>query len=116
VSGKPYREPLPVPPDPYLLAWEDLRRRRAAMLRAGILCVPVSLLAATLVGGPGLMVTLPAMGAAALASLRWSTFECPRCGQYFMGRRSSTDRACARCGLKEGTPRSASSDVAVTPF
>ncbi|MCL2450312.1 MAG: hypothetical protein FWD17_15300, partial [Polyangiaceae bacterium] len=24
----PYREPLPVPPDPYLTAWADLRRRR----------------------------------------------------------------------------------------
>jgi hypothetical protein len=107
---------VPVPPDPYLLAWADLRRRRAAMLGASTLCVPVSLLAATLAGAPGLIIVLPAMGAAAVASLRWSTFECPRCGQYFMGRPASNDRACARCGIKEGTPRSAPTEAVVTPF
>jgi hypothetical protein len=28
VPEAPYRAPLPIPPDPYLIAWRDLRRRR----------------------------------------------------------------------------------------
>jgi hypothetical protein len=115
VTGQPYRKPVPVPPDPYLVAWADLRRRRAAMLGASTLCVPVSLLAATLAGSPGLIVVLPVMGAAAIASLRWSTFECPRCGQYFVGHQRSKSRTCARCGIEEGTPRSAFTEAMVTP-
>jgi hypothetical protein len=129
VSDDPYRGPLRVPPDAYLVAWEDLRRRRTAMMAATLACIPVSLLATALVGGPASLLVLPAMGAAGIASLRWSTFECPRCGQYFAGRQQPASgpdgwwshdgrrkRVCSRCGIEEGTPRSACTDPVVMPL
>jgi hypothetical protein len=112
--GAPYREPAPVPPDPYLVAWSRLRWRRRA-LRVGILIlfvlavpafagsrVPHELRGAAI--ALGLVIAVPV--SLFLISLL-SPFACPECGRPFFASAAmeiGRARACASCGLAIGTP------------
>ncbi len=115
VSDQPYRVATPRPPDPYMAAWDVLRRRRAFARVASMVFVAV--VVPTVVGSlspPGaeqiaiaVAVSFTAIG----VMLSWSSipaFACPHCrGEFF---RSSaiqvgfSDR-CAGCGIKVGTPK-----------
>jgi len=113
VQGEPYRQPAPVPPDPYLVAWATLRRRRrwigvgvvgllplvGALL--ALLPVPRSWHSLTVVFGS--FTVLP-LGLFILARL--PPFLCPACEHAFFrlvgGELSSVDR-CEHCDLVIGS-------------
>jgi hypothetical protein len=109
MSDPPYRESGSGfhPPDPWLLAWAELRRRRRA------LWIGIALLAATIAVAWyrhfDVWWACLLMGAAtAVFAERCNRFACPRCGKWFSRRglfhNESTSR-CLHCGLKIGTPK-----------
>jgi hypothetical protein len=109
VSAKP-----PTPPDPYLLAWAKLRRRRATVW-AMVLMFPVVGLAATaLVDRSWMMfVIFPYLAALFVSSWMASYFECPHCGGNFAKKhawagdfRENFLSRCVHCGIAMGTPQS----------
>jgi hypothetical protein len=108
-ASDPYRVAPPQPPDPYLAAWADLRRRRiAARVSAAsslLGCAFAFRLPIQLV-----YVVLVVMAAALVATFRHTTFPCPRCSEFFSPWRRSPTR-CVHCGIAVGTPAPSPSDV-----
>jgi hypothetical protein len=130
VPDGPYRAPLPIKPDPYMVAWADLRRRRIiGWVAFGLNVLLVLLLSRSLlhvqteIGDawgcdpwpcyyllPDLLreraVVLGAMcvpiGIWVAASIYRRTFRCPHCGRRFSTKR----RGCGHCGVRVGTPKS----------
>jgi hypothetical protein len=82
MNAAPYRVAPPQPPDPYLLAWTDLRRRRIAERVSGasslLGCAFASRLPIQLV-----CLVLVVMAAALAATFRHTAFPCPRCSEFF---------------------------------
>ena len=114
VSDSPYRVPVPRPPDPYLVAWANLRRRKAFAWAAVLLWA----LALT-VTVPAIVARAPVVSiAAAVTVVCWVSgivgkvalahFRCPRCGSSFYGERRTRapwSSACVTCGIEIGTPK-----------
>jgi hypothetical protein len=107
MADPPYRAPVPIPPDPYLRAWSDLRRRRVCF-SAGM----AALLAAALLhskqmvslGTPVLVVGVVTI----LLSIYCESFHCPHCSEQFCRRglaRNPFSRRCLHCRIKVGTPK-----------
>jgi hypothetical protein len=129
----PYRAPLPVPPDPYLVAWADLRRRRTLGwyvfgFNFQLILVLLYLIwrirwaiwdaacgdcfKARLPVPPHLLreadvlhwaVWLVPTAVWLAASIYRWSFRCPHCGW----RSPMNRRECDRCGIAIGTPKSA---------
>lgn len=110
MSDTPYREPAPRPPDPYLVAWADLRKRRraavAVMVTAGTAMVVVTSVP------HGILAAVPAC---VLLGYFWrnrlSKFLCPACGKTFgrlaSGFHNEFTLRCLHCGIVVGTPKNA---------
>ena len=104
----PYRAPVPIPPDPYLRAWSDLRRRRAG-LAAGAVVLGVAAFMHSKhmigLGAPVLVVGL----VTGLLSILCESFHCPRCAETFCRKgmffHNAFARRCLHCGIKVGTPK-----------
>jgi hypothetical protein len=102
MSDSPYRVAPPRPPDPYLLAWRDLKRRRASMHAAagGALALWAISLMAPYVGVR--LAWLVAILTTVTLFLRIVTFVCPRCGWRFT-QKGWTERpfttVCLHCAL-----------------
>jgi hypothetical protein len=113
VFDAPYRAPLPVEPDPYLVAWADLRRRRRSAAGAFGPSLAASLFAVVFTMPALLGVAAVLFGASWVAWRYLSAFRCPSCSHSFVhGRlrrheRGWSDRQCGYCGIAIGTPKSA---------
>jgi hypothetical protein len=119
VPDEPYRTPQPIAPDPYLLAWQDLRRRRlyawAVLIAyvAGAMCIlwMYKLIAGHMLDRSwGLALLLPTLPVHFAFNGWRQAFRCPRCGERFHVQRGVSNpstRQCMNCGLEMGTPKSA---------
>jgi hypothetical protein len=112
VPDTPYRAPLPIPPDPYEKAWDDVRRRRRLATIAHVPWLTAFGLTIALQSFGSYVVTggLFAVGWAAM--IHDGLFRCPRCSHYFKrtaarGRLSFDSSRCAWCGIQIGTPKAA---------
>jgi hypothetical protein len=73
-ASAPYRVAPPMPPDPYLVAWADLRKRRTNVTALSVLLLLGALLWITLTGarvGPTLWLTNVAGPRASVRSALW---------------------------------------------
>jgi predicted RNA-binding Zn-ribbon protein involved in translation (DUF1610 family) len=116
VSERPYRETVGDQPDPYLVAWEQLFRRRTKLLLTfftwTFVASLVLTLAMTVLGvadrALALYVALStSLIALALASF-YAHFECPQCGTSINRRRRVSNPfsdECQNCGIRMGTPK-----------
>jgi hypothetical protein len=110
---EPYRTPRnPKGPDPYLVAWQAYRDRRAMkwVLFFGwpvAAAVLVSMMRFRTEDGP--YVAWVVMGACALVAMcALGVFRCPRCGARMYVRsllRDGDPDGCRACGLDVGTPK-----------
>jgi hypothetical protein len=108
----PYRAPVPRPPDPYLVEWSDLRRRRL-WLAASLVALPMAVIWPVLVMtrvGPSLPVTAIAIVAFAIVplSVHAERFRCPQCAERFCRKglyHNGFAQRCLHCGIKVGTPK-----------
>jgi hypothetical protein len=103
--------------DAYLVAWEDLRKRRTRRWIAFLALVPVggglglstdTALRSLLPFEPALIVMIPIMACLAALIVHVAFFRCPRCGREF--HRSGLvsawwTRRCLNCGLAIGTSK-----------
>jgi hypothetical protein len=104
VSKQPYRAPIPVPPDPYLAAWADLKRRHLSPFVL-VLCVGAVVMFFSH-GSP----KWPAILAVCLAGIPFASlrFRCPHCGERMLrvwGLRNDDWVRCRNCGIAVGTPK-----------
>jgi hypothetical protein len=120
---EPYREAKVATPDPYLVAWADLRRR----LRRFDFVVLVSVWMTAFVFG--CLVVLregPLWENAALSILPMSlslmflvhrirAFRCPACGARSWWESRSIPETCAACGVVVGSPRPIFVRIDATP-
>lgn len=110
---EPYRTPpQPKKPDPYLVAWQSYRDRRAMKwvlffgwpVGAAIL---VSMMRFHSENGP--YVAWVVMGGLALVAMALlGIFTCPRCGERMYVRslmRDNSPDGCRGCGIDVGTPK-----------
>jgi hypothetical protein len=107
VRDAPYRAPLPVPPDPYAVAWADLRRRRVwtFVFMIAYLVTLLGVFYATRLHLPGSGPASVAWGLlSAVSSFLYPThrFRCPHCGH-----KEAVWKKCSACGIRVGTPKSA---------
>ena len=108
VSEDPNRAPMPAAePDPYLVAWADLRQRRRAMLLSLGAYLLGGLAALAIGRGPATRLVLLVLCGVCLVVTAWARrFRCPLCGERFSrGRRDGLlNRWCAHCRIGIGTP------------
>jgi hypothetical protein len=109
VSHPPYRAPLPAAPDPYLVAWADVRWRRTVMWALLASLLPVAVASIILLHGRGFLMALAWTTAISLAWEYAGRFRCPRCSKAF-GKRDEEEfaalpRHCVHCGIQIGTPK-----------
>lgn len=114
VSDSPYRVPVPRPPDPYLVAWANLRRRRAFAWAAALLwalaftvTLPAIVARARMVG-IAVAVTAVCWVSRIVGNIMLAHFGCPRCGSSFYGGRRTRapwSLECVTCGIAIGTPK-----------
>ena len=104
----PYRAQLPIPPDPYLVAWHKIQRAKkvAVLVLVGFVAVELALGWAP---PPIRRVAIFLMFFVVGALMMWylARFRCPHCGERFFvrGRRqSSGHKVCKHCGIPVGTP------------
>src|SRR5258706_3734838 len=97
--------PAPAP-DPYLVAWADLRRRRTRFWIAFLTWFPVagglSVLAHWALGRvlpiePEPLVGLPLVALTIWLAIHNVLFRCPRCGEQFNPGRNPQDPLMRRC-------------------
>jgi hypothetical protein len=112
MTEPPYRAPASLPPDPYLVAWATLRRRRLLRrIAVGVLAYALaSTIAVTfMLHGVALLVVALLMVCVVyviVAVQRRRPFLCPRCGDsFFWGPAAEIGfaRHCNACGLAAGT-------------
>jgi hypothetical protein len=116
VTAAPYRTPSkPEPPDPYLVAWVEYRRRRTAKWVV-FFAWPIAAKLAIHSFLPESPWALYVYLATACGALAWiavlGLFDCPRCGTRMYIRGSSGDppsEGCPECGLQLGEPKDAAS-------
>jgi hypothetical protein len=114
VSDSPYRVPVPRPPDPYLVGWANLRRRKAFAWAAALLWALAftvtlpAMVARTRVVGIAAAVTVVCWVSRIVGNIVLVRFRCPRCGSSFYGARRTRapwwSSACVTCGIAIGTP------------
>lgn len=114
-----YRVPAPkppVPPDPYLLAWASLHRRRVTMWISFVVWVPMGIVEVRLLGGFGFSILFLNMAVFVVSLVMASRFRCPHCLELFAQQsmwgihiafEEAFVRCCVHCGIRVGTPRSA---------
>jgi hypothetical protein len=113
VSDTPYRvQPPrpPAPPDPYLVAWRDLRKRRATLIVFFLLWLPIGGASSCLLRDREFYALVPLAALVVTSYLRAVLFHCPECRQMFhfqgFGSRGSPwARRCVHCGIAMGTPK-----------
>jgi hypothetical protein len=120
VPDEPYRAPIPIPPDPYVAAWADLRRRMRLSERAQwafwIYAIPmviaVRVFHVHFWPSPRAW-AVPAILASLVISLRVRAFRCPHCRRHSAWAKRSwlngpkRQDKCVHCGIAIGTPKSA---------
>jgi hypothetical protein len=126
VSKPPYRAPIPLQPDPYRVAWAELRRRRrfywlsyvlvAAPFVAPIVLrhfAPCGCLEGQISAAHLRHVVLGSFlvcAAGFLAAVHYQALvRCPRCGNRFGVKRWVAEyprEDCLHCGIAVGTPKS----------
>jgi hypothetical protein len=106
--------PKPVPPDPYLLAWASLRRRRVTMWIMLLAWLPLGAVAMACLGYWGWFIVFPHFAAFWVSAVMMACFRCPHCGELFAKKSvpwndpiNAFVRRCVHCGICTGTPRSA---------
>ncbi len=112
MAEEPYRAPMTVEPDPYVVLWAKLRRRRRMLVRAAsVASIAVTILGTMTIGVLALLVVPLLIPLWALVWAQASRFPCPHCGETFgprdgwlLGR--GLHRNCVRCGIEIGTPKS----------
>ena|ERR1700733_15061421 len=96
-------------PDPYVVAWADLRKRRKRSLIALLVVLPVGIVIAAWADAalqhllpvePALVLLLPLIGVISSVLVHMGLFACPRCGT-----RRSWVSPCPRCGIFIGTSK-----------
>jgi hypothetical protein len=115
-----YRVPAPkppVPPDPYLLAWASLQRRRVIMTISFLALVPMGFVEVRFLGGLGSFLFLLNMAVFLGSMVMAIRFRCPHCRELFAKQSAfwgihiafeeAFVRCCVHCGIGVGTPRSA---------
>jgi hypothetical protein len=123
MSAAPYRAPPPpIEPDPYMVAWVDLNRRRLVALGLFpllliLLGVAASTRRSNQSGLPVLVVAVMAL----IPVFRLLAFRCPQCGDYFTSPPSARilgfivnpratpgpfNQRCYSCDIAVGTPKS----------
>jgi hypothetical protein len=112
-----YREAPARPPDPYLVEWADLRRKRRRAWAVPFIFIVAAGCAAKVyeaaAGHPmGKLVFCALFGPLIplffTVSRRALDVRCPRCGERFSarrGRRNPSTRKCLHCGIAMGTPK-----------
>jgi hypothetical protein len=107
MAGQPYRAPILVPPDPYLVAWRDLERRRRVAAWFFALVIPVGS-GAVVAFGPlaGAVVIFALTIAAGVTSEYRARFRCPRCLGLYDGSRDWDRSVCTQCAIAFGTAKS----------
>jgi hypothetical protein len=94
--------------DDYDLHWRDLKSRRNQLLFAFVGYVPITLAFALLThkvfhsDNPSIVFAIAWMLFFALAGVRYNTFRCPRCGEWFFSTwwyHNSFARRCVHCKL-----------------
>jgi hypothetical protein len=114
VSDSPYRVPAPRPPDPYLVAWANLRRRKAFAWAAALLWALAftitlpAIVARARVVGIAAAVTAVCWVSGIVGNIVLAHFRCPRCGSNFYGARRTRapwSSACVTCRIEMGTPK-----------
>ena len=131
MADPPYRAPIPVPPDPYLLAWRRHLRRRVVAFAAFFLpnlgLASFALWYQRFVGPvpPAFLWVFLGSFALSAGSLVWilAGLRCPHCGNRFL---TGNDRApppgyrrgrtCLHCGIKVGTPKSLAVPSRIAPM
>jgi hypothetical protein len=108
VVEQPYRAPIPLQPDPYLVAWADYRWRRRVVFALYALWIPAAgmVLVMALAGAISFAAAFVYLFASVLATVYAGRFECPHCHGRFAPRRSRPG-ACRQCGVLVGAPKSA---------
>ncbi len=116
----PYREASPLPPDPYLAAWERLRRTRRRAFVSAPIVFPFGVTAASVLladvlppgivdmGGASVVCMALFLGSGVIALVlyaRLAMFRCPRCGALLFLRRNLRN-GCSSCGILFGSPMS----------
>jgi hypothetical protein len=108
MADSPYRAPEPPPPDPYEVAWSDLRRRRKWLIGCLVgLGVAYLLRAGSehgFVSTPVVVMTLLTI----VVSIYGESFRCPSCGERFCRRgivHSGFAPRCLHCRIAMGTPK-----------
>jgi uncharacterized C2H2 Zn-finger protein len=96
----------PAAPDPYLVAWAELRRRRR--MRWFLFCgwAPLVTIAWVVFPTAAAPFLIAATAAVTFSALR--SFACPRCGKTFERRRAYSNlltSRCLHCGIERGTPK-----------
>lgn len=105
----------PVPPDPYLVAWAELRRRRVLavtsffLLPATVVAMDIPVVARA--GGAPMLASTVAI---LVLTLRARFFRCPHCRKPFSARfrlfasaRLPWHRHCLHCRIEMGTAKAA---------
>jgi hypothetical protein len=115
-ASPPYRVAPPAPPDPYLVAWADLRRRQRVAKFAMLGMIPIWFLCATARYNAVTLAVLPMaclfVAAVFVTRRRVTRFPCPDCLRPFVWSRPfKNDLRCWHCGLKFGAPAPSTSDV-----
>ena len=105
----PYRVAPPPPPDPWLLAWDDLARRRFLALTSVLPAIGAVFLLRMDPAPLAYVALIMAACAFIVCSSYSERFRCPGCAATFCraGLRHNTfARRCMHCGLARGTPKS----------
>jgi hypothetical protein len=105
---------VPRPPDPYLVAWANLRRRKAFAWAAALLWALAftvtlpAIVARARVVGIAAAVTAVCWVSGIVGNIVLAHFRCPRCGSCFYGARRTRaplSSACVTCGIEIGTAK-----------
>jgi hypothetical protein len=111
VPDAPYRAPLKPPPDPYAVAWADLRKRRvwSGVFLIAYVCMLALILGLHILGlhvPRPVLLFFPLLIALMLAYPH-HRFRCPHCGK-----KGAIWKQCKACGIRIGTPKSAVDEAA----
>jgi predicted RNA-binding Zn-ribbon protein involved in translation (DUF1610 family) len=113
------RMPAPLPlPDPYLIAWDKIRRGEKRAMVGMVTLVAVMLVGTVFLRSASLtpmlvrLVAIAPILAGSLSLLAYrATFRCPRCNYRILTRAKTSKPGfsqgfCANCGIRVGTPKS----------
>jgi len=100
---------VPIPPDPYVAAWADLKRRRLWVVGSVVWLLVAITMSRGATGHPSVGTLVLTLATIAL-SIRSERFRCPRCADLFCRKgwffHNGFARRCLHCGIKVGTLKS----------